>query len=374
MSASDAEGRIPFVDLAGQYRMLKPAMDEAVLRVLSRGDFILGEDVAEFEREFALYCRVRHAIGVGDGVDALQLALRALGIGPGDEVILPAHTFVATALAVWQVGARPVLVDVDPRYYTLDPEAAARAVTSRTKALLPVHLYGQPADMDPLLELARSRGLAVVEDAAQAHGAEYKGRRCGTLGDIGCFSFYPGKNLGAYGDGGGITTDRDDLAERIRQLRHYGQKTKNVHAVKGFNSRLDTVQAAVLRVKLPHLDGWNDERRAAATRYGALLGGRGIGLPTEAPWARHVWHLYVVQVGNREAVQRALDAAGIAHGVHYLKPVHLYEAFADLGFGPGSFPVAEALSPRILSLPMYPGITPAQVERVARVVLGEAKA
>ncbi len=357
--------KIPFVDLGQQYRALKPEMDAAVTAVMGRGDFILGEDVAAFEREFAEFCQAEHCIGVSDGLDALQLALRVLGIGPGDEVILPTHTFIATALAVWQSGAKPVLVDVDPCHYTMDPEATARAITSRTKALLPVHLYGQPADMDPLLELARKHKLSVVEDAAQAHGAEYKGRRCGTLGDIGCFSFYPGKNLGAYGDAGGITTQREDLASRLRILRNYGQQPKNVHPLKGFNSRLDTMQAAILRVKLRHLESWNESRRKAAARYGELLRNSKIQAPATATYAKHVWHLYVIETDHRPAVQSALDAAGASHGVHYPSPVHLHEAFRDLGYARGSFPVAEALTPRIVSLPIFPEITEDQIQRIA---------
>lgn len=362
--------KIHFVDLGAQYRQLESEFNSAVIRAMSRGDFILGEDVGAFEREFAEFCRVEHCIGVSDGVDALHLALRALGIGPGDEVIVPTHTFIASVLAVWQAGARPVLVDVDPRYYTMDPEATARAITPQTKALLPVHLYGQPADMDPLLELARQHGLSIVEDAAQAHGAEYKGRRCGSIGDIGCFSFYPGKNLGAYGDGGGITTHRRDLADTLRTLRNYGQQPKNVHPIKGFNSRLDTLQAAVLRVKLKRLEAWNAQRRVAAARYAELLGHSSLSLPETAPYSLPVWHLYVVQTAQRAKLQAALDSAGISHGVHYPTPVHLQDAFKELGYGPGSFPVAEALCPRILSLPIFPEITEAQLQRVAAACAG----
>lgn len=357
--------KIHFVDLGAQYRQLQSEFNEAVIRAMSRGDFILGEDVAAFEKEFAQFCRVEHCIGVSDGVDALHLAIRALGIGPGDEVIVPTHTFIASVLAISQAGATPVLVDVDPKYYTIDPEATARAITPRTKAILPVHLYGQPADMDPLLELARKHRLFIVEDAAQAHGAEYKGRRCGSMGDVGCFSFYPGKNLGAYGDGGGITTQRADLAETIRTLRNYGQQPKNVHPIKGYNSRLDTLQAAVLRVKLQRLEGWNEARRVAAARYHQLLAPTGLGLPEAAPYSKAVWHLYVVQTSQRAKLQAALDAAGVSHGIHYPTPVHLQGAFKELGLGPGSFPVAEALCPRILSLPIFPEITEAQLQRVA---------
>ena len=361
-------GKIPFVDIQTQYQNLKAEMDSAVQRVMVRGDFVLGEDLTQFEKEFAAYCGVEHCMGLADGGNAIQVALRALDVGPGDEVIVPTHTFIASVLGVWQAGATPVLVDVDPKYYTMDPVATARAITPKTKALLPVHLYGQPADMDPLLELAKKHRLAVVEDAAQAHGAEYKGRRCGSIGDIASFSFYPGKNLGAYGDGGGVTTRRADLAEKIRIFRNYGQHPKNVHPIKGINCRLDTMQAAVLRVKLGHLDSWNAKRREAAARYQALLKGLPIGLPESAPWSTSVWHLYVIQTSNRAGVQKALDEAGAAHGIHYPTPIHLQPAFADLGKGPGSFPVSEALAPQILSLPMYPEITEEQQARVAAAV------
>jgi dTDP-4-amino-4,6-dideoxygalactose transaminase len=359
--------KIQFVDLAAQYRILKPEIDAALLRAVARGDFILGEDVTLFETEFAAFCRAAHCVSVANGTEALQLALLAAGVGPGDEVITSAHTFIASVLAIHQVGAKPVLVDCDPRYYTLAPESIERALTPRTRAILPVHLYGQPADMDPILELARQHGLLVVEDACQAHGAEYKGRRCGTLGDIAAFSFYPGKNLGAYGDGGAITTNRPDLAEQVRLLRNYGQKVKYEHRLKGFNSRLDTLQAAILRVKLRRLEEWNASRRRAAARYDQLLAGTGWFVPPVAPYSRHVYHLYVVQVPDRPALQAALDAANIAHGIHYPIPIHLQPAFADLGCRAGDFPVCEALAHQIISLPMFPEITEAQIERVAAV-------
>lgn len=357
--------RIQFVDLQAQYRVLEPELLEAMGRVLQRGDFILGEELQRFEREFAAFCRVPHCVGVANGTDALHLALLAGGVGAGDEVITCTHTFIATVVAIHQVGARPVLVDCDPLTYTIDVAAVERAITPRTKALLPVHLYGQPAAMDPLNELARRHRLLMLEDACQAHGAEYQGRRCGTLGDLAAFSFYPGKNLGAYGDGGAVTTAREDLADRVRLLRNYGQRVKNEHTCKGVNSRLDTLQAAILRVKARRLEAWNEARRHAAARYDALLAGTGLVTPKAAPYARHVYHLYVVQTSERAALQRRLDAAKIAHGIHYPTPVHLQPAFADLGYGPGSFPVAEALAPRILSLPMFPELQEAQLQRVA---------
>ncbi len=356
---------IQFVDLLRQYRSLQPEMDAAILGAVGRGDYILGEDTREFEKEFAVFNGAPHCIGVGDGTDALHLALLALGIGPGDEVIVPAHTYIASVLAISLTGARPVLVDCDPEYYTIDPAAVERALTPRTKALMPVHLYGHPADMDPLLEIARSRKLFVVEDNAQGHGATYKGRPLGILGDIGCYSFYPGKNLGAYGDGGAVVTNNAELAEKVMLLRNYGQKVKYEHLMKGFNSRLDTVQAAVLRVKLPHLARWNEQRRQAAARYAELLAGTKLGLPKVAPWADPVWHLYVVQTADRTGLQAALDAEKIAHGIHYPIPVHLQEAYRDLGHREGSFPVAEALSKRVVSLPMFPEITEEEVQRVA---------
>lgn len=357
--------RLEFVDLARQYASLQTELDTAVLRAIGRGDYILGEDLRAFEEEFAAYLDVPHAIGVGDGTDALCLALRALGIGTGDEVIVPANTFIATALAVSNAGARPVLVDCEPQFYNLDVAAARAAITPRTKAIIPVHLYGQSADMDAILEVARPRGIRIIEDAAQAHGARYKGRRCGGLGDVGCFSFYPGKNLGAYGDGGAIVTRDAALAERIRHLRNWGQREKYVHTEKGCNSRLDTVQAAVLRVKLRRLDAWNARRRQLAARYHELLADSTLTLPQAAPWAEPVWHLYVVQTAERARLQQALDAANIGHGIHYPVPIHLQPAYADLGHRRGDFPVAEALAERILSLPIFPELTAAEQQRVA---------
>ncbi len=359
--------KIQFVDLLEQYRRLKPELDAAILRAVGRGDFILGEDTREFEKEFAAFNGAPHCVGVADGTDALHLALLALGVGAGDEVIVPVNTFIASVEAISQTGAKPVLVDCEPDYYQMDVQAVERALTPRTKAIMPVHLYGHPADMDPLLKIARDRKLSVVEDAAQAHGAAYRGHFCGTMGDIGCFSFYPGKNLGAYGDGGAVITRSAALAEKVALLRNYGQKVKYVHTLKGFNSRLDTVQAAVLRVKLKHLAKWNDQRCAAAARYGQLLAGTKLRLPKVAPWANPIWHLYAVQAADRDALQKALDAANISHGIHYPIPVHLQEAYRDLGMPAGSFPVAEAAAPRLLSLPMFPELTEAQIQRVCDV-------
>lgn len=357
--------KIQFVDLQTQYQNLKPEIDAAIAKICARGDFILGEDVKLFEEEFAAFCKAPHCVSLANGTEALHLALLACDIGPGDEVITCTHTFIATAIAIHATGAKPVLVDCDPQYYTIDPAQVERAITHRTKAIIPVHLYGQPADMDPILEIAKRRGLRVIEDACQAHGAEYKGRRCGTLGDIAAFSFYPGKNLGAYGDGGAITTSNKDLAEKVWLLRNYGQRVKYEHTIKGVNSRLDTIQAAILRIKLQHLEKWNEARRQAAAQYDQQLAGSGLVLPKRAPYAQHVYHLYVVQTPDRKKLQSALDAANASHGIHYPIPVHLQQAFADLGHQPGSFPVCEALAPKLVSLPMFPELTGEQIQRVA---------
>ena len=362
-------GKIQFVDLVAQYKQIKPEIDVAMARICGRGDFILGEDVKLFEQEFAAFCKAAHCLTVANGTEALQLALLACGVGPGDEVITCTHTFIATVVAIHQTGAKPVLVDCDPQFYNIDTAAVERAITPRTKAIIPVHLYGQPADMDPILEVARKHKLYVIEDACQAHGAEYKGRRCGTMGDIAAFSFYPGKNLGAYGDGGAVTTMRADLAERVFLLRNYGQKVKYEHTIKGFNSRLDTIQAVVLRVKLPRLEKWNEARRQAAAKYDRLLAGTSVVTPKVAPYAKPVYHLYVVQVPDRKKQQATFDAANVSHWIHYPIPVHLQPAFADLGYKQGSFPVTEALAPRIISLPMFPEINDSQIERVAAACL-----
>jgi dTDP-4-amino-4,6-dideoxygalactose transaminase len=360
-------GKIQFVDLQAQYKNIKAEVDAAISRVLARGDFILGEDVRLFEEEFATFCLTPHCVAVANGTEALRLALLACGIGAGDEVITCTHTFIATVLGIAQTDARPALVDCGPEFYNIDVTQIERAITPRTKAILPVHLYGQPADMDPILEIARKHKLVVIEDACQAHGAEYKGRRCGTLGDIAAFSFYPGKNLGAYGDGGAVVTARKDLAEKVRLLRNYGQKAKYEHLCKGFNSRLDTVQAAILRVKLRQLEAWNEARRRAAKKYDQLLANSPVQTPKVAIYSQPVFHLYVIRTLQRHQLQAALDANQICHGIHYPIPVHLQPAFAELGYGRGSFPVAETIAPQILSLPMFPEITDAQLDRVANV-------
>ena len=360
---------VPFVDLVQQYRDIEAEVREAVSSVLEKGDFILGAAVREFEKEFATFNQVPHCVGVADGTDALHLALLALGVGPGDEVVVPTHTYIASALAISSTGAKPVFVDCDPVYYSVDIHSIEKALSPRTKAIMPVHLYGHPANMDPILKIAKERKLFVIEDTAQAHGATYKGRICGTMGDVGCFSFYPGKNLGAYGDGGAVVTRDAALAEKIGLLRNYGQKVKYVHTMKGFNSRLDTVQAAVLRVKLKYLCKWNENRRNAAILYKKLLGNGGLGLPGMANYANPVWHLFVVQTGDRPEMQKRLDAAGISHGIHYPIPVHLQEAYRDAGHRRGDFPVSEQLADRILSLPMFPEITEDEIRRVCNVLL-----
>jgi dTDP-4-amino-4,6-dideoxygalactose transaminase len=360
---------VPFVDLVQQYRDIEAEVREAVSSVLEKGDFILGAAVREFEKEFAAFNQVPHCVGVADGTDALHLALLALGVGPGDEVVVPTHTYIASALAISSTGAKPVFVDCDPMHYSVDIQSIEKALSPRTKAIMPVHLYGHPADMDPILKIAKERKLFVIEDTAQAHGATYKGRICGTMGDIGCFSFYPGKNLGAYGDGGAVVTRDAALAEKIGILRNYGQKVKYVHIMKGFNSRLDTVQAAVLRVKLRYLSKWNENRRNAAILYKKLLGNGGLELPRTASYANPVWHLFVVQTGDRPEMQKRLDAAGISHGIHYPIPVHLQEAYRDAGHRRGDFPISEQLADRILSLPMFPEIKEDEIRRVCNVLL-----
>lgn len=356
---------VRFVDLGAMHQEVYDELHEAVRSSIDRGDYILGGAVGQFEEEFARYCEAETCVSVDSGTSAIELALRAAGVGPGDEVIVPANTFIATALGVHHAGATTVLADVNPVTYNLDPEQFEKAITPRTKAVIPVHLYGQPADMDEINRIAKAHGLVVVEDACQAHGSYYKGRRAGSLGDIAAFSFYPGKNLGACGDGGAVTTSNPEFAEKLRLLRNYGQKVKYHHMMKGFNRRLDTLQASILRVKLERLDEWNQARDRAASRYAELLAPIGLTVPTIAAGNQHVWHLYVVEFADRESVQKALDAANIQTGVHYPIPIHLQPAFSDLGHGEGSFPVTEEASKKILSLPMHPKLTDSEIERVA---------
>jgi dTDP-4-amino-4,6-dideoxygalactose transaminase len=356
---------IPFVDLKAQHAPLRKEIDAAIAGVIDTCSFILGPQVAAFEASFAAFVGARHAVGVSDGLDALTLALRAADVGPGDEVIVPANTFIATALAATQAGATVVPVDCNPRTWEIDTGAIAAAVTPRTRAVMPVHLYGMSADMDPILALANLRGLAVIEDAAQAHGTRYKGRPCGSIGTAAGFSFYPGKNLGACGDGGMMVTNDARVADRVRSMRNYGQRAKYEHVEKGGNSRLDTVQAVILEIKLRHLAAWNAARAAHAARYRAALGGVGdLGFQEEDPNSTHIYHLMVVETGRRDALQQHLRADGIDSGIHYPSPVHLQKAYLDLGHKPGSFPVSERLAGRILSLPMYAELSEAQIDRV----------
>lgn len=352
--------RVPFLDLQAQFLELGSELEAATHSVLNSGHYVLGEQVARFEEEFAAFCGVRHCVGVGNGLDALHLILRARGIGPGDEVIVPANTYIATWLAVSHAGARPVPVEPDPRTCNLDPARLEAAVTPATKAILAVHLYGQPADMAPILEVAERHGLRVIEDAAQAHGARYRGRRVGGLGDAAGFSFYPGKNLGAIGDGGAVTTNDAELAETVRLLRNYGSRVKYHNELKGFNSRLDELQAALLRVKLRRLDEWNGRRGAMAARYLEQLAGSGLVLPWVPAWADPVWHLFVVRHPCRDALQRRLERAGIGTLVHYPIPPHRQPAYAELGLDEGALPIAEAIHREVLSLPLGPHLTEEQ--------------
>jgi dTDP-4-amino-4,6-dideoxygalactose transaminase len=371
MTTSNAD--VPLVDLKAQYRTIFPEIDSAIRQVVERADFILGADVDAFEEEFAAFCGVRNAVGCGSGTEALHLAMVALGIGPGDEVIMPAMTFIATALAITLSGARPVLADVDPQTGLIDPAAVEAAVTPRTKAIVPVHLYGQCADMTAIGAIARRRGLLVVEDAAQAHGASHAGARAGAFGDAGCFSFYPGKNLGAYGDAGAITTNDDELADRLRRLRNWGGRIKHQHDELGINSRLDTLQAAILRAKLRHLDDWNDARRRLASEYDRQLSA----VPELIP-ARYddgsVFHLYVARSDRRDEHVAALNRAGIGAAIHYPFAIHEHRAYAALGYKAGAFPQAEKWARTCLSLPIYPEMPASTPGRVAVVLSHDAAA
>ncbi len=355
---------IPLVDLKAQYLNLKPQIDQAIQRVIDNTDFILGKEVELFEREFASFSETEYGIGVASGTEALHLSLLALGISSGDEVITAANTFVATVLGINYTGARPVLVDIDSDNYNLDVSFIENVITKRTKAIIPVHLFGQPADMDPIMEIAREHNLKVIEDACQAHGAKYKGKKVGSIGDVGCFSFYPGKNLGAYGDGGMVVTNDEKIAEKIRTLRNYGSRKKYYHEFKGFNSRLDTLQAAILRVKLKYLDEWNRKRIRNALLYSSLLKDiKEVITPQfrEDLDSSHVFHLYVVRVEKRDQLLDFLDKKGIRCGIHYPVPLHFQEAYKDLGYKQGDFPIAEKLSKEILSLPMYPELTEEEI-------------
>ena len=358
--------KVPYLDLKAQYHSIKPEIDAAIARVLDSCQFILGPEVAAFEQEFAAYCGASECIALNSGTSALHLALLAAGVGPGDEVITVPYTFVASVAAVCYAGARPVLVDIDPRSFTMDPAAIEAAITPRTKAILPVHLYGQPADMDPIMEVARRHGLVVIEDAAQAHGAKYKDRPVGSIGDIACFSFYPGKNLGAYGEGGAVTTSNPEYARTIRMLRDWGQDRKYHHVLRGYNYRMEGFQGAILRVKLRHLEQWTEARRAVVRQYNQLLADAAVERPQEMPWARHVYHVYTVRSEDRDNLQAALLAEGIQTAIHYAVPVHLQPAYADLGYSRGDLPQSEKAADEVLSLPLYPEMPDDHIQKVSQ--------
>jgi dTDP-4-amino-4,6-dideoxygalactose transaminase len=362
---------IPFLDLRAQYREIKPEIDVAIARVLDDAQFVLGPEVMAFEERFASYCNVKHCIALNSGTSALHLALLAAGIGPGDEVITVSMTFVATAAAILYCGATPVFIDVDPDTWTMDPSLIEGVITPKTRAILPVHLHGLMADMDPIIEIARRHELVVIEDAAQSHGAEYKGRRAGSIGDVGCFSFYPGKNLGAYGEAGAIVSKNPELAQRVALLRDWGQESKYNHVLPGYNYRMDGIQGAVLNVKMEYIEAWTEARRVVASHYDRLLAKSRYKRPAPPANCRHVYHVYAIELLRRDDVQNALHAAGIGTGIHYPVPVHLQKAYADLRYKRGDFPITEALADRFLSLPIYAELRP---EQVAEVVLALEKA
>ena len=359
---------IPFLDVGATYREIKAEIDAAVQRVLDSGIYVLGPEVEAFEAEWANYCEARHGVGVASGLDALILAFRALDVGPGDEVVVPSHTFIATWLAVAAVGATPIPVEPDPATFNIHVSLIEEAITPATKVIVPVHLYGQPADLDPIHTIAQRHGLRVIEDAAQAHGARYKGRRIGAHGDVVCWSFYPGKNLGAFGDAGAITTDSDEIADKIRVLRNYGSRHRYVNEIAGLNSRLDPVQAAVLRAKLPHLDAWTHRRRAIAEIYLQGMTDKGLGLPSVPNWAEPVWHLFVVRSAKRDALQRQLSESGINTLIHYPTPPHRQHAFAYAPAARRDLPEAIRLAGEVLSLPIGPHLRPEDAERIVAAV------
>jgi dTDP-4-amino-4,6-dideoxygalactose transaminase len=360
---------IPFLDLKVQYRQIAAELKPVIEEIMSNGAFIGGPQVAAFEEEFAAFCGVRHCVGLSSGTDALRLSLMAAGIGPGDEVITVPHTFIATTEAITQAGARPVFVDIDPDTGCIDTRQIPNRITPKTRAIVPVHLYGQTADMDPIMEIARRHKLAVVEDACQAHGAGYKGRKAGSMGIAGCFSFYPGKNLGAFGDAGAVVTDDEKLAQTIRMLREHGQSRKYVHDMEGYTGRLDAIQAAVLRIKLKHLAEWNQARRAHAALYTRLLSNiPGVTVIKEAEFAQSVYHLFVILVDDRNGLQAFLAEKGVGTGLHYPLPLHLQKAYAAMGFRKGDFPVSERTAEHLISLPMFAELTPDQVGYVVECI------
>jgi dTDP-4-amino-4,6-dideoxygalactose transaminase len=363
---------IPLVDLRKQYVSIKSEVDAAIERVMTSGQFVLGDEVEAFEREFAAYSGGLQGIAVNSGTSALHLALLAAGVEANDEVITVPFTFVATVAAIGYIGARAVFVDIDPATFTMDVSQVERAITSRTKAIVPVHLYGQAVDMDPLLEIARRHKIAVIEDACQAHGAKYKGRPVGSLGDAACFSFYPGKNLGACGEAGMVVTSDAAIARDARMRRDWGAERKYHHVIKGFNYRMEGLQGSILRVKLRHLEAWTEARRSHAREYAKLLNGSGLETPAEAPYARHVYHVYAVRTRDRATLQRTLQANGVASGIHYPIPVHLQPAYADLGYHAGDFPESERAANEVVSLPMYPELSHTELELITAAIRQEA--
>ncbi len=359
---------IPFVDLKAQYAGIRDEVNTAIQGILDSCQFTLGSEVAAFEEEFAGYCKVKHAIGVNSGTSALHLALLAADIGPGDEVITTPFTFVATVAAICYSGATPVLVDINPRTLNIDPELIEAAITDKTRAIMPVHLHGLMADMDPILAVARKHKLLVIEDAAQAHGAEYKGQRAGCMGDMACFSFYPGKNLGAYGEAGMVVTDNADYKRKVGMLRDWGAEKKYEHVLKGYNYRMEGIQGAVLRVKLRYIEEWTEGRRAAAANYDRFFAGSGLATPYSSADFRHVYHVYAIRTADREGCQQFLQDLEIQSGIHYPIPVHLMPAYADLGYHVGDFPHAESAANEVLSLPMFPELSTEQCQTVAQAV------
>src|SRR6266436_6883343 len=364
-----ADSPVPYFDLPGQIRSIRPELDAAIRRALDNCTFCLGPDVVQFEKDFARFCGAEQCIGFNNGTSALHVAMKLLDLGPGDEVITTPFTFIATSWAICYVGARPVFVDIDDATFNLDPKLVEGAITSRTRAILPVHLYGHPADLDPLLEISRKHKIPIIEDAAQAHGAKYRGRRVGTFGRMSCFSFYPGKNLGACGESGALVTNDGALAIRARALRDHGSTQRYYHDEVGFNYRMEGIQGAVLSVKLRHLEDWTRERRRVALRYHELLADSPLQLPLEEPYAESAWHLYVVRHPGRDELRRRLEANQIGCAMHYPVPLHLHKAFAHLGYQSGDFPVAEKAARECLSLPIYPELTEAQLRRVTNVIL-----
>ena len=361
---------IPLVDLKAQYAAIKPEIDAAMQRVVNNTSFILDKEVSQFENDFAAFCRAKHCVGTDSGTAALHLALLVLGVKPGDEVVTTTHTFIATAEVISLIGAKPVLVDIDPRTYNIDPNQIEAAITPRTRAIIPVHLYGQPAEMDAILDIARRHNLRVIEDAAQAHGAEYRGKRAGTMGDVACFSFYPGKNLGAYGDAGALVTNDAALADHARMLRDHGRTEKYAHKLTGYGYRLDALQAAILGAKLPHLDAWNARRREIADYYTELLTNTDVVTPYVPPHIKPIYHIYCIRAKNRDALQKHLKARGIDTGIHYPIPLHLQPVYENLGYKAGDFPHAEKAASEVLSLPMYPELTNEQALQIVDAVKG----